>query len=164
VADAVILKLSEHLAARPATAVTLPFLRVDGKLDGDMTRRLIFANNGRPWHQGTLQRPWIRARKKAGVPEAAQINGMHVLRHSAALERLSKGLGLAKAAAYLGYTKEVVLSVYAYFMPSDNDLAREIMNGFFTPPVSAENAQEMTSASPRRSLWLVNRLPLHFWT
>lgn len=47
-ADEVILKLSEHLAARPAAAVKLPFLRADGKLNGDMTRRLIFSNKGRP--------------------------------------------------------------------------------------------------------------------
>lgn len=56
----------------------------------------------------------------------------------------------------------VVLSVYAHFMPSDNDLAREIMNGFFTPGDSGRNALEMTSARPGRPLWLVNTLPLHF--
>lgn len=162
VADAVILKLSEHLAARPAVAVTLPFLRADGKLDGDMTRRLVFSNSGRPWYQGTLLGPWGRARKAAGVPEVAPVNGWHVLRHSAASEWLSKGLSLAKTAAYLGDTKEVVLSVYAHFMPSDDNLAREIMNGFFTPGESGRNALEMTSASSGRPLWLLNALPHHF--
>jgi integrase len=164
VADAVILKLSEHLAARPAVAVTLPFLRADGKLDGSMTRRLIFSHNGRPWYRGTLQNPWGRAWKAAGVPAAKQINGMHVLRHSAASEWLSKGLSLAKTAAYLGDSKEVVLSVYAHFMPSDDDLAREIMNGFFSPPAEGPNALRMPSARPVGSLWLVSGLSAHFWT
>ena len=156
VADAVILKLSEHLAARPAVAATLPFLRADGKLDGTMTRRLIFHNGARPWYQGTLQNPWRRAWQRAGVPAAKQINGMHVLRHTAASEWLSKGLSLAKTAAYLGDSKEVVLSVYAHFMPSDDDLAREIMNGFFSPPAEGPNALRMPSSLPAGSLWLVS--------
>ena len=164
VADAVVLKLSEHLAARPAVAVTLPFLRADGKLDGDLTRRLIFSNRSRPWYQGTLEGPWRRARKAAGVPEAAQINGMHALRHSAASQWLSNGLSLAKTAAYLGDTKEVVLSVYAHFLPTDDDLAREIMNGFFSRPAEGENALRTPSAVPVGSLWLVSELPHHFWT
>jgi hypothetical protein len=76
VADEVVLKLSAHLAARPAVAVTLPFLRADGKLDVDLTRHLLFSNKGRPWFQQSLDRPWNLARKAAGVPEAAQINGL----------------------------------------------------------------------------------------
>jgi hypothetical protein len=72
-----------------------------------------------------------------------------------------QGLSLAKTAAYLGDTKEVVLSVYVHFLPSDDDLARDI-NGFFTPSDSGRNALEMTSAGPGRTLWLVNRLPLYF--
>jgi integrase len=162
VADEVLLKLSEHLAERPALAVTLPFLRADGKLDGDLTRRLIFSNRGRPWYQGTLENPWRRAWKAAGVPAAAQINGIHALRHSAASEWLSKGLSLAKTAAYLGDTKEVVLSTYAHFLPSDDNLAREIMNSFFSRPAEGENALGTPSALPAGSLWLVNRLPHHF--
>lgn len=160
VADAVILRLSAH----PATAVTLPFLRADGKLDGDMMRQLIFANKARPWYQGTLDRPWQRGLKAAGVPEAKQINGWHALRHTAASEWLSKELSLAKTAAYLGDTKEVVLSVYAHFMPSDDDLARDIMNGFFSGRAAGENALRMTSAAPAGSLWLVNAPQRYFWT
>jgi hypothetical protein len=102
--------------------------------------------------------------KAAGVPEAAQVNGIHALRHTAASEWLSKGLSLAKTAAYLGDTKEVVLSVYAHFMPSDDNLAREIMKGFFARPAEGENALGTPSAVPVGSLWLVNGLPLHFWT
>ena len=38
---------------------------------------------------------------------------------------------MAKVAAYLGDTKEVVLATYAHFMPDDDGRAREIMNAFF---------------------------------
>lgn len=165
VADEVVLKLSEHLAERPAVAVKLPFLRADGKINGDLTRRLIFSNKGgRPWYQGTLENPWRRAWKAAGAPAAPQINGIHALRHSAASQWLGNGLSLAKTAAYLGDTKEVVLSVYAHFLPSDDDRAREIMNEFFSRPAEGENALRTPSAVPVRSLWLVSELPHHFWT
>jgi hypothetical protein len=96
------------------------------------------------------------------VPEAAQVNGWYVLRHTAVSEWLSKGLSLAKTAAYLRDTKEVVLSVYAYFMPSGDNLAREIMNGFFSRRDSGENARRMTSAAPAGLLWLLDGLLPHF--
>ena len=57
-----------------------------------------------------------------------------MLRHTAASAWLSAGLSLAKVAAYLGDTKEVVLATYAHFMPDDDDRAREIMNAFFRRP------------------------------
>ena len=44
---------------------------------------------------------------------------------------LSHGVSLAKVAAYLGDTKEVVLASYAHFMSSDDDRARETMGAFF---------------------------------
>ena len=44
---------------------------------------------------------------------------------------LPAGVSLAKVAACLGDTKETVLSVYAHFLPSDDDRAREVMNTFF---------------------------------
>jgi integrase len=163
VADPVILKLSAHLAARPATAVTLPRVRTDGKIDGDLTRELMFTNDGRPWYRGAAQRPWERARKAAGVPEADQVNGWHALRHTAASEWLSKGLGLARTAAYLGDTQEVVLRTYSHFMPDDEDKAREIMNAFFGPAARA-NALRTPSASLARSLCLVSVLRLHSCT
>ena len=75
---------------------------------------------------------------------------MRVLRHSAALEWLSKGLSLAKTAAYLGDSKEAVLSLYAHFMPSDDDLARKLMDGFLSPPAEGPNAPRMHSARRAR--------------
>ena len=38
------------------------------------------------------------------MPEAAQVNGWHALRHTAAPQWLSNGLSLARTAAYLGDT------------------------------------------------------------
>ena len=67
--------------------------------------------------------PAISARRVAGIP-AEPANGCHVLRHTAAPVWLSHGASLAKVAAYLGDTKEVVLAAYAHFMPSDDDRAR----------------------------------------
>jgi integrase len=61
----------------------------------------------------------------------ARGNGCHVLRHTAVSTWLPAGVSLAKVAAYLGDTKETVLSVYAHFLPSDDDRAREVMNAFF---------------------------------
>jgi integrase len=163
VADQVILRLSAHLAVRPAVAVTLPRVRADGKIDGDLTRRLVFTRNGQPWYKGTAQRPWNRAVRAAGLPDVPQVNGWHAVRHTAASEWLSKGLGLARAAAYLGDTQEIVLRTYSHFMPDDEDRAREIMNAFFGP-AGRSNAPRTTSAAPAGSLCLVNALPLIFLT
>src|ERR1019366_5589394 len=132
--------------------------RRDGKIDGDLTRRLVFTNGGRPWYKGTVQRPWDRAWKAAGVAAAAQVNGWHVLRHTAASEWLSKGLGLAKTAAYLGDTQGVVLRTYSHFMPADEDRAREIMNAFFSAPAESADAPRTPRRLPAGSLWLVGAL------
>ena len=53
-----------------------------------------------------------------------------MLRHTAASVWLSHGVSLAKVAAFLGNSKETVLSVYAHFMASDDDRAREAMIAF----------------------------------
>jgi integrase len=130
VADPVIPILSEHVRLYPPVSVTLPWMTPDGK---PVTRRLLFTRpDGKPHYRGSLNLHWARAWRAAGIPEAEQINGMHVLRHTAASVWLSAGLSLAKVAAYLGDTKEVVLATYAHFMPDDDDRAREIMNVFFT--------------------------------
>ena len=136
VADPVIPVLSEHVRLHPPASITLPWHDPrDPKRHGKpVTRRLMFT---RP-DSGALTRPvfnrqWRKAWKAAGIAEADQVNGCHVLRHTAASAWLSAGLGLAKVAAYLGDTKEVVLKTYAHFMPDDDDRAREIMNAFFRP-------------------------------
>ena len=55
-----------------------------------------------------------------------------MLRHTAASAWLSAGLNIAKVAALLGDTKEVVLRTYAHFMPEDDDQGRSIMKAFFS--------------------------------
>jgi integrase len=110
----------------------LPWGAPDGK---PVTRELMFTtSDGRALNRNTFNRVWQAAWRAAGVdPERGRQNGCHVLRHTAASAWLSAGLSLAKVAAYLGDTKEVVLATYAHFMPDDDDRAREIMNAFFAP-------------------------------
>jgi hypothetical protein len=81
-------------------------------------------------------------------PARGRLNGCHVLRHTAASAWLSAGLSLAKVAAYLGDTKEVVLATYAHFMPDDDDRAREIMNAFFARPGKAPTIPHVPSLCP----------------
>jgi integrase len=79
---------------------------------------------------------------EAGFPDReSQLNGCHVLRHTAASAWLSAGLNIAKVAALLGDTKEVVLLTYAHFMPEDDEQARAIMKAFFTVLEDAGNNQ-----------------------
>jgi len=48
-------------------------------------------------------------------------------------------MNIAKVAALLGDTKEVVLSTYAHFMPEDDDQARTVMKAFFGALEAAKN-------------------------
>ena len=151
VADPVIPVLSEHVRLHPPVAVTLPWHDPrDRKRHGKpVTRRLIFTRpDGGALTRPVFNRQWRKAWRAAGIAEAEQVNGCHVLRHTAASEWLSKGLGLARVAAYLGDTKEVVLKTYAHFMPDDEDRAREIMNAFFAPPEVPGDRSCATSVQP----------------
>jgi integrase len=132
IADPVIPVLSEHVRRHRPVKTTLPF----GKPGGPpMTRTLIFVKASRaPLEKNTFNDGWRRAWRKAGLPdERARWNGCHVLRHTAASAWLSAGLNIARVAAYLGDTVEVVLASYAHFMPDDDDQARQVMNTFFEP-------------------------------
>lgn len=145
VADPVIPVLAEHVRQYPPVPVTLPWGTPDGKA---VTRELLFtAPDGRAVNRNAFNRVWREAWRAAGIdPARGRKNGCHVLRHTAASAWLSAGLSLAKVAAYLGDTKEVVLATYAHFMPDDDDRAREIMNAFFAPgPGStvAENLKDL---------------------
>jgi integrase len=137
--------LSEHLRRFPAASVTLPWGAPSGK---PTTRELLFTWPGTEAIKRTGFNPaWIRAWKRAGVPDRGPLNGMHVLRHTAASQWLSKGLGLAKVAAYLGDTQEVVLRTYSHFLPGDDDRARDIMAEFFAEPASGPSARDVPRAS-----------------
>jgi integrase len=128
VPDEVLPLFSEHIRAYPPVPVTLPWRTPDGK---PVTRSLLFT-----WPPAEaivrqrFNKLWAKGRKASGIPEERG-NGFHVTRHTAATTWLGAGVSLAKVAAYLGDTKETVLSVYAHFLPSDNDRAREVMNAFF---------------------------------
>lgn len=139
VAAPVIPRLSEHVRLHPPTTATLPWHEPGAKRHGrPVTRSLLFTTStGRPWARGRFNEHWGTARKAAGIP-AAPGNGCHVLRHTAASVWLSHGVSLAKVAAYLGDTKEVVLATYAHFMPSDDDRARETMSAFFGGPCASD--------------------------
>jgi hypothetical protein len=81
----------------------------------------------------------------AGIPGTLTYLGLRRGRQSADADWLSAGLSLAKVAAYLGDTKEVVLATYAHFLPDDDDRARQIMNGFFKAAGSASSALDVPS-------------------
>jgi integrase len=132
VADPIIPVLAEHVRMFPPVKVTLPWGAPDGR---PITRKLLFTTpEGRALNRSAFNWVWQKAWRAAGVdPAHGRLNGCHVLRHTAASAWLSKGLGLAKVAAYLGDTKEVVLATYEHFMPDDDDRARAIMNAFFAP-------------------------------
>lgn len=154
IADPVLPVLSEHIRRYPAVSVTLPWHdEADRRRHGKpVTRELLFTHaDGRPLTRSSFNPKWRAAWAEAGIPAAEQINGCHVLRHTAASAWLSAGLSLAKVAAYLGDTKEVVVRTYAHFMPDDDDRARRIMNAFFAPPEAAEAGSCATDVQSGRS-------------
>jgi site-specific recombinase XerD len=87
----------------------LPWGAPDGKA---VTRELVFTtSDARALNRNAFNRVWQTAWRAAGIdPERGRQNGCHVLRNTAASAWLSAGLSLAKVAAYLGDTKEVVLA------------------------------------------------------
>jgi hypothetical protein len=165
VADEVILKLSAHLAAIPARPLTLPRMRPDGKLDGDLTRKLLFTNDGRPWYNGTVHRPWNQAWRAAGVPEAPQITaGMSFAAASRASACPAASAWPRPRNCSATPKQAVVLATYSHFMPQDEDRARDILNGFFAPRNRRADAPRMPSASGEGSLCLVSGVLPYFCT
>ena len=150
VSAAVIPVLAEHVRLHPPVEVTLPWHDLqDPKRHGrPVTRRLLFTRpDGGALNRMTFNRAWHKAWKAAGIPDADQVNGCHVLRHTAASAWLSGGLGLAKAASYLGDTQEVLVRVYSHFLPDDEDRARAIMDWFLEPLSAAPSALDVPRAA-----------------
>ena len=134
VGDYAVWAVAAHLKRHPAVEVKLPVMREDGTIGKPVTRKLIFTRpDGQAHWKSSVAWGWTAACKRAGVVLPAYSAGWHVLRHTAASWWLSGGLSLAKAAALLGDTKQVVLDTYAHFMPEDDDLARQITNGQLVP-------------------------------
>jgi integrase len=142
--------LSRHVEVFRPVRVTLPWSQKGHRLDGKpVTRTLLFADpRGAAYYRQTVNRAWRASWTAAGVPDHGRHNGMHVLRHTAASQWLSKGLNVAKVAAYLGDTSAVVLKTYAHWMPGDDDLGRSIMDGFLDPG----NTGSAASIGPAASL------------
>jgi integrase len=141
----VIPHLAEHVRLHPPAEVTLPWHDLqDPMRHGQLvTRRLMFIKpHGAALDRMIFNRAWIKAWKAAGVRDTGR-NGCHVLRHTAASAWLSNGLGLARTAAYLGDTQEVILRTYSHFMAKDEDLAREIMDAFLEPLESSACAPDV---------------------
>jgi integrase len=140
--------MAEHVRQFPPVAVTLPWGKPDGR---PVTRELMFTVDGHQVERNIANWWWQKAWKAAGIPERGpRLNGMHVLRHTAASAWLSAGMNIAKVAALLGDTKEVVLKTYAHFMPEDDDHARSVMRTFFGALEAAENtasASDVTRAA-----------------
>jgi len=70
-----------------------------------------------------------------------------VTRHTAASAWLSAGVGLAKVAALLGDTQEVVLATYSHFVPGDEDRARLAMEHFWADPEDTASAPDVPRAN-----------------
>lgn len=149
VAAQVIPVLSEHVRRFPPVEVTLPWSEKGSRMDGKpVTRNLVFTHiGGTAYHRELANRPWRRAWKSAGIPDLGRANGMHVLRHSAASRWLSKGLNIARVAAYLGDTVAVVVSTYSHFMPDDDQRGRAIMDDFLTPGAGHPEAPDLPDFS-----------------
>jgi hypothetical protein len=73
------------------------------------------------------------------------------MRHTAAPAWLSSGMNIAKVAALLGDTKEVVLQTYAHFMPEDDDQARTVMKAFSGALEGADSDQSARDVPGRRA-------------
>ena len=128
--------LAEHVRSHPPVAVTLPWVKPGGR---PVTRNLVFTEHGGHLNRGSFNYAWRKAWRVAGLPDRGRLNGCHVLRHTAASAWLSAGLNPAKVAAYLGDTPQVVLAIYAHFLPEDDDRARAIMGAFFNPKPKVPN-------------------------
>jgi integrase len=136
--------LAEHVRLHPPHAVTLAWHdpRDKQRHGKAVTRELLFTHDGAHLQRNAFNWWWRKAWTKAGIPDRGpRLNGCHVPRHTAASAWLSAGLNIAKVAALLGDTKEVVLRTYAHFMPEDDDQARAIMKAFFSALDDAGNGQ-----------------------
>jgi integrase len=152
VADYALMVLAEHIRRYPPVSVTLPFLRQDGKVVGTRTRKLMFYRAGaQPWSRHAFNPHWRRAWRAAGIPEAEQANGVHILRHTAVSTWLSGRLSLAMTAEFVGDSQQTILKTYSHFLPNDVELGRDIMNGFFGDRHGGQGALEVPFARAKQA-------------
>ena len=88
---------------------------------------LILHRDGHPVRRSTFGETWRKTRTKAKLETR-----FHDTRHFFASTLLSRGVGVAAVAKYMGDTPAVVLSTYAHLIPDDNDRARQAMDAAFS--------------------------------
>jgi integrase len=114
--------LAVHLAAHPATEVTLPWEKPGGKL---VTVPLIVTTSrGNAVHYRDFNRRiWHKALGAAGL-EPGKKNGMHALRHYCASAWLANGVSPKQIAAWLGHRDAAfTLRVYGHLMRARDEAA-----------------------------------------
>lgn len=133
--------LDAHMKRWPPAAVTLPWHEPGSKMHGQpLTVRLLLPQeSGRPLTRNLIEGMWVtavtawrrsQARRRleaaaAGAPAArtarsARGYGMHRMRHTAASNWLRSGIDVARVAAWLGDTIEVVTKTYLHLVPDDH--------------------------------------------
>lgn len=135
-------RLARHLELYPAVAVTLPWHDLkDPKRHGKpVTVRLVLADGqGRALDRARFAGVWVPARRRAGITAAGDegtrtANGMHALRHTYASAQLRAGVDVARVAAWMGDTVDVVVRTYLHLMPGDSgDDGRAAVDAFMGP-------------------------------
>lgn len=130
--ETVKLRLSAHLAAFPATRVTLPWLEPGGK---PVSARLVLATSARTALNRAYfgQYIWRPAVETAGIART-HADGFHALRHHFASMALASGMNIRKLAAHLGHSSPgFTLSVYAHLIPDEDGSARQAIDGILLP-------------------------------
>jgi integrase len=93
--------------------------------------------HGLPVCSGTFGHHWRRAVKAAGAPGLRY----HDLRHTYASTLLSRGVSIKAVADWLGHASPTVtLSTYAHLMPTDDDVARGVLDEAFADSSRTEEA------------------------
>lgn len=106
--------LGRHLEAFPATS-------------GDLVVR---GPGGGPVGSGQFGHQWRRACRAAGAPGLRY----HDLRHTFASTLLSRGVSVKAVSDWLGHASPMItLSTYAHLMPTDEDVARSVLEAAFAP-------------------------------
>lgn len=120
--------LAEHLAARPAVDVTLPWEVIGGRA---VTAPLVVSSRegkalNRNHFNGYVWKPALRA---AGLPDDDRAYGTHALRHFYASALLDAGESIKAVSEYLGHADAgFTLRVYTHLMPSSEDRTRKAID------------------------------------
>lgn len=77
----------------------------------------------RPWHPSSASHRMAKVRKRLGLSDAH----LHGLRHHVATSLLAAGVDVRTVAERLGNSPEVVLRVYAHFVPAKDQAAADLL-------------------------------------